>query len=416
MSQYVIKGGKRLEGELQIDGCKNAVLPIIAATLLIEDVTYIQNCPKILDVRIMTQILEQLGCHIQWQEHTLAIDTRHLTTFVLNESLVKKMRSSIILLGALMGRCKEAQICQPGGCQLGARPIDLHLEALKKMNVAISEKDEMIYCQTQHLQGATINLKFPSVGATENIMLAAVKSEGITVIHNAAREPEIVDLQDFLVKCGAKIVGAGTKTIMIQGVSKLSGTHYQVIPDRIIAGTYLVAAAITRGQIVLDAICPTHLKALTEKLIQMGCKIDEEQERIILSCPNELKGVNIITEPYPGFPTDMQSQMMALLCTCNQPSFIRENLFESRFKIVEELRKMGADIRVKDCTAYIGGYRPLYGKTLYAKDLRGGAALILAGLVAEGTTVVEHVEHVERGYQNIVSDLSKLGANIQERK
>ena len=416
MSQYVIKGGKRLEGELQVDGCKNAVLPIIAATLLIEDITYIQNCPKILDVRIMTQILEQLGCHIQWQEHTLAIDTRHLTTFVLNESLVKKMRSSIILLGALMGRCKEAQICQPGGCQLGARPIDLHLEALKKMNIAISEKDEMIYCKTQHLQGATINLKFPSVGATENIMLAAVKSEGITVIHNAAREPEIIDLQNFLVKCGAKIVGAGTKTIMIQGVSKLSGTSYQVIPDRIIAGTYLVATAMTRGQIVLESIFPAHLKSLTEKLMQMGCKIDEEQERMILSCPRELKSVNIITEPYPGFPTDMQSQMMALLCTCNEPSFIRENLFESRFKIVDELRKMGADIRVEEGTAYIGGYRPLHGKTLYAKDLRGGAALILAGLVAEGTTVVEHIEHVERGYQNIVSDLSKLGADIQERK
>lgn len=416
MSQYVIEGGKRLEGELQIGGSKNAVLPIIAATLLIEDVTYIQNCPKILDVMIMTQILVQLGCHIQWQDHTLVIDTRHLTTFVLNESLVKKMRSSIILLGALIGRCKEAQICQPGGCQLGARPIDLHLEALKKMNVEISEKNEMIYCQTQHLQGATINLKFPSVGATENIMLAAVKSEGVTVIHNAAREPEIVDLQDFLVKCGAKILGAGTKTVMIQGVSKLSGTHYRAIPDRIIAGTYLVAAAITRGQIVLESICPSHLKSLTEKLIQMGCRIDEEQERMILSCPRNLKSVNITTEPYPGFPTDMQSQMMSLLCTCAQPSFIRENLFEARFKIVDELRKMGADIRVEECTAYIGGYQPLHGNTLCAKDLRGGAALVLAGLVAEGTTVVEHIEHVERGYQNIVSDLSKLGADIQERK
>ena len=221
MSQYVIEGGKRLEGELQIEGSKNAVLPIIAATLLNEDTTYIRNCPKILDVKIMIQILEELGCHIEWQDQTLVIDTRHLATYVLNESLVKKMRSSIILLGALMGRCGEAQISRPGGCQLGARPIDLHLDALEQMNVTISKAEEVIYCKTRHLQGATINLKLPSVGATENIMLAAVKSEGVTVIHNAAREPEIIDLQDFLVACGAKIMGAGTPTILIQGVKKI---------------------------------------------------------------------------------------------------------------------------------------------------------------------------------------------------
>lgn len=416
MSQYVIEGGKRLEGELQIDGSKNAVLPIIAATLLIEDITYILNCPKILDVHIMTQILEQLGCHIRWQGQTLVIDTRHLATFVLDEALVKKMRSSIILLGALMGRCKEAQICQPGGCQLGARPIDLHLEALRKMNVEILEKDERIYCKTQHLQGATINLRFPSVGATENIMLAAVRSKGVTVIHNAAREPEIMDLQDFLVACGAKIIGAGTKTIIVQGVNQLSGTVYQAIPDRIIAGTYLVAAAITRGEVVLEAVSPSHLKSVIDKLVQMGCRINEEQNRMILRCPKKLNSVNIITEPYPGFPTDMQSQIMSLLCTCKEPSFIRENLFEARFKIVDELRKMGADIRVEDCTAYIRGGRPLHGARLCAKDLRGGAALVLAGLVAQGTTVVEHIEHVERGYQNIVGDLVKLGADIRERK
>lgn len=412
----MIEGGKRLEGELQIEGSKNAVLPIIAATLLNEDITYIHHCPKIMDVKIMIQILEELGCHIEWQDQTLVIDTRHLATYVLNESLVKKMRSSIILLGALMGRCGEAQISRPGGCQLGARPIDLHLEAFKQMNVKIVEVDEAIYCKTLHLQGATINLKFPSVGATENIMLAAAKSEGVTVIHNAAREPEIVDLQDFLVSCGAKIKGAGTPTILIQGVKKLVGTSYRVIPDRIIAGTYLVAAAMTRGNIILKDICKPHLKAITQQLEIMGCKIIYDNDSMILSTPQTLRGIDIVTEPYPGFPTDMQSQMMALLCTCQESTSIKENLFEARFKIVDELKKMGADIEVKGCSAYIHGGKPLYGRTICAKDLRGGAALVLAGLVAEGITTVEHIEHVERGYQNIVADLLKLGARIEERK
>ncbi|MBE6022701.1 MAG: UDP-N-acetylglucosamine 1-carboxyvinyltransferase [Cellulosilyticum sp.] len=416
MSQYVIEGGRRLEGELQIEGSKNAVLPIIAATLLNEDITYIKNCPKIVDVKIMIEILEQLGCNIKWQDQTLIIDTRHLTTYVLNESLVKKMRSSIILLGALMGRCGEAQISQPGGCQLGARPIDLHLNALQKMNVDISEVDGMIYCNTVHLQGATINLKFPSVGATENIMLAATRSEGTTIIHNAAREPEIVDLQEFLVACGAKITGAGTSTIYIQGVKKLRGVVYQVIPDRIIAGTYLVAAAMTRGHVILNGISSNHLEATTSNLEMMGCQMVKEEKRIILSCPQELKGVNIITEPYPGFPTDMQSQMMVLLCTCKEPTYIKENLFEARFKIVDELKKMGAAIEVKDCIAYIKEYRKLTGTTICAKDLRGGAALVLAGLIAQGETTVQHIEHIERGYQNIVKDLSSLGAQIKERK
>ncbi|MBQ1274905.1 MAG: UDP-N-acetylglucosamine 1-carboxyvinyltransferase [Cellulosilyticum sp.] len=416
MSQYVITGGRRLEGELQIDGSKNAVLPIIAATLLNEDITYINNCPKILDVKIMIEILEQLGCHIEWQEQTLVIDTRHLSNYILNESLVKKMRSSIILLGALMGRCGEAQISQPGGCQLGARPINLHLEALKKMNVDISEVEGIIHCKTLHLQGAKINLKFPSVGATENIMLAAAKGEGVTIIYNAAREPEIVDLQDFLVSCGAKVEGAGTSTILIQGVTRLSGTTYQVIPDRIIAGTYLTAAAMTRGTIILNDVRNEHLVTMTEKLEMMGCQIIHEKNRVILSSPKVLKGINIITEPHPGFPTDMQSQMMALLCTCQGSTFIKENLFEARFKIVDELNKMGAAIKIKDCTAYIEGEKALHGETICAKDLRGGAALVLAGLVAEGCTIVKQIEHIERGYQNIILDLSKLGAHIQERK
>lgn len=415
MSQYVIEGGRRLEGELQIDGCKNAVLPIIAATLLNEDITYIEKCPKISDVLIMQEILGELGCNVKWQGETLVIDTHTLTSYKLDETLVKEMRSSIILLGALMGRCGKARVSTPGGCKLGARPIDLHLEALKKMNIEIIEQDELIDCKTSHLQGATIKLKFPSVGATENIMLAATRSEGITVIQNAAREPEIIDLQNFLLACGAKVKGAGTSIIVIEGVKKLNGTRYQVIPDRIIAGTYLVAAAMTRGHIVLDDVYSDHLRSTLTVLRRMGCKIREEKQRIILECPKEIKGINIITKPYPGFPTDMQSQMMALLCTCKGTTFIKENLFESRFSTATELRQMGANIEICRTTAYVRSCKKLHGASVRATDLRGGAALVLAGLAADGCTIVDHIDYIQRGYQDIVGDLTKLGAKIQER-
>lgn len=416
MSQYVIEGGKRLEGELQIGGSKNAVLPIIAATLLNEEITYLENCPKILDVKIMIEILRELGCKVEWQGKTLMVDTTTLQNYDINDTLVKQMRSSIILLGALMGRCGEARIGEPGGCQLGARPIDLHLEALKKMNVTITENDGIISCKASHLRGAEINLKFPSVGATENIMLAATRCEGRTIIYNPAMEPEIVDLQNFLVACGAKIKGAGTSRIIIDGVKKLNGVHYRVIPDRIIAGTYLVAAAITRGDIILNDIEKGHLDAVTKQLEKMGCRIINEGRRLIMVAPNQLKSINIITQPYPGFPTDMQSQMMALLCTCDEIACIKENLFEARFKIADELVKMGAQIEVEDCMATIRGGHKLTGCPVIATDLRGGAALVLAGLAAEGCTTIRNIEYIKRGYENIVDDLSQLGAHIQERE
>lgn len=415
MSQYVIEGGRRLEGELHVTGSKNAVLPIIAATLLNSEVTYLENCPKIEDVKIMMEILKELGCKVEWQGKTLMINAKTLQNYHINEALVKKMRSSIILLGALIGRCGEAAVSQPGGCQLGARPIDLHLDGLRKMGVQITEHDGIIDCKASYLQGAKINLRFPSVGATENIMLAAVRCNGWTVISNPAKEPEIIDLQNFLVACGAQITGAGTDKIVINGTKKLNGVRYRVIPDRIIAGTYLVAAAITRGHVILNDIDSRHLSDILEKLEMMGCRIINESHRIILTSPPKLKGVDIITKPYPGFPTDMQSQMLALLCTCNGKSYIQENLFEARFKIVDELLKMGAHIEVKDCTAYIRGDDLFKGCQVIAKDLRGGAALVLAGLGAEGTTTVGHTEHIKRGYEDIVSDLTKLGAQIEER-
>lgn len=416
MSQYVVRGGKRLEGELQIGGSKNAVLPIIAATLLNNDITYIDNCPKIEDVTIMIELLRKLGCKVEWQESTLIVNTRNLQGYNIDDTLVKKMRSSIILLGALIGRCGKAVVSQPGGCQLGARPIDLHLTSLKKMGIQIVEEHEAIICSTSHLQGAIIKLSFPSVGATENIMLAAARADGETIIINPAQEPEIVDLQNFLVACGAKIVGAGTHKIIIKGTKILSGVHYKVIPDRIIAGTYLVGAALTRGDIIINNIDSTHFKSVLSKLQEIGCKVIDENHRIILSAPQVLKETQIITEPYPGFPTDMQSQMMVLLCTCCGKSCIKENLFESRFKIVKELQKMGASLKVDDNIAWITGGVPLKGTKVKAEDLRGGAALVLAGLCAEGTTIVQDTIHIKRGYQDIAKDLNALGAEITEEE
>ena len=416
MSQYIIQGGRRLEGELQIDASKNAVLPIIAATLLNKSVTCLRHCPRIRDVEIMIEILKQLGCIVEWNHDNLIIDTSTMHNCDINEDLVKKMRSSIILLGALLGRCGQGRISQPGGCKLGARPIDLHLAAFKRMGIEVVEEDDQISCNCINLHGADIYLTFPSVGATENIMLAAVLAEGTTVIRNAAREPEIIDLQNFLISCGARISGAGSNIIYIEGVSRLTGTTYQAIPDRIIAGTYLVAAAITRGKITLKDVNIDHLQMIISKLRELGCHIKTGENIVELDTPQVLRGSHIITEPYPGYPTDMQSQMMALFCTCEGESYIEENLFEARFKPANELEKMGANIRVDGCKAYVKPIKTLKGAEVNATDLRGGATLVIAGLAAQGTTRVNNIHYIERGYQNIVSDLSQVGARIQEKE
>lgn len=411
----MVYGGKRLEGELQISGSKNAVLPIMAATLLNAGVTILENCPKISDVEIMQELLLELGCKVEWQDHVLVIDTSTLNACEISERLVKRMRSSIILLGALLGRCGEAKMSKPGGCQLGARPIDYHLSGLASMGVEINEQEDIICCKTRNLQGATINLKFPSVGATENIMLAAVKSSGMTIINNPAREPEIVDLQNYLISCGAQIKGAGTGQIIIRGVEKLSSIRYRVISDRIIAGTYMAAAAITRGNIRLTDVVTQDLAVVTKTFEKMGCRIIAEKNAIELFTPKVLRGIDIETAPYPGFPTDMQSQMVAVLCTCHNISRVTERLFEARFKTVEELRKMGAELKLKEDHVVITPCKKLSGNTVMAKDLRGGASLVIAGLAAEGCTIVEGVEHIKRGYADIVGDLTKLGAQIEER-
>lgn len=414
MSEIVIQGGRRLEGELHIAGSKNAILPIIAATLLCRSTTYLYNCPKISDVELMIKILKQLGCKIMWDEKVLMIDTSTLDSCDVPADLVNQMRSSIILLGAILGRCKEAKIGMPGGCQLGKRPIDLHLDALRKMQVDISQQEDFIQCKTLNLQGAHINLTLPSVGATENVMLAGACARGTTTIYNAAREPEIVDLQNFLNACGAKISGAGTKQIIVHGVEALNGTNYRVIPDRIVVGTYLVAGAITRGNVVLNDVYNRHLAATINKLRAIGCNVREEKNKVILTVAKPLKGIVLKTEVYPGFPTDMQSQFVTLLTTCNSISHVKENIFESRFKAAYELRKLGAHIVVNEQTqvATIHPTPYLKGTAVDATDLRGGAALVLAGLIAEGTTIVKNAHHIQRGYEDIARDLSILGADV----
>ncbi|HOQ16541.1 MAG: UDP-N-acetylglucosamine 1-carboxyvinyltransferase [Epulopiscium sp.] len=415
MGRFYIDGGRCLEGTLRIQGGKNAVLPILAATVLNGDVSYIQDCPRILDVFTMIRILESIGCKVRWDDKTLMIDSSSVDSYKIPEELVREMRSSIILLGSVLGRHKKVIISYPGGCPLGPRPIDLHIKALKQLGASIKEEHGFIICEAPKLVGAKIHLDFPSVGATENIMLAAVLAEGTTEIHNAAKEPEIKDLQDFLNGMGAKIKGASSDVITIEGVKSLHQVEHKVIPDRIVTGTYLAAAAITGGEVLLTNVNPNHIQAINSKLKEAGCRIIEEKDRIYLKAPKKLKNIDIIrTQPYPGFPTDMQAQMMAMLTVASGASIITETVFESRYKHVDELIRMGANITLEGRTAIIKGVGHLTGTNVYAKDLRGGAALIIAGLVAEGVTIVDGAKHIERGYEQIDKDLNILGASIRK--
>lgn len=414
MGKYVLQGGTPIQGEVRVQGAKNAVLPILAGAILNQGLSYIYDCPKILDVNTMVKILVQLGCKVHWEENCLVIDSSTIDQFEVAEKLVTEMRSSIILLGAMIARHKKVVISYPGGCSIGHRPIDLHLKALKQLGIHIREKNGFIICTAEEIKGAKITLDFPSVGATENIMLAASLANGVTTIYNPAKEPEIIDLQNFLNKMGANIQGAGSNIIVIEGVKEVKDVKYRIIPDRIVAGTYLIAAAITGGEIVLHNVDKNHLCPLLAKLREMGCSIIEEPDTLILQSPENLHAVDVIrTQPYPGFPTDLQAQMMSLLTVANGTSIISETIFESRYKHAEGLIRMGANINIEGRTAIIQGVSRLSGAQVYARDLRGGAALILAGLNAEGETVVHDSYHVERGYESIEKDLSSVGANIQ---
>ncbi len=414
MDRYVINGGHRLEGEVKIDGSKNSVLPVLAATIISGKESVVHNVPELKDVDLLTGLLRTIGCKCFFENNTLIVKSNNpLETFI-PEKPVREMRSSIILMGAMLARHGQVKISYPGGCEIGPRPIDIHLSGLRKMGVKITEAHGYIDCECDKLRGVEINLDYPSVGATENIMLAATAADGVTVIQNAAKEPEIVDLQNFLNGMGARISGAGTSTVRIEGVKEFHDVEHTVIPDRIVAGTLMAAAAITSGNIVLNNVINEHLKAVSSKLSEAGCTITEYQNSIHIACNRKLKAVEVIkTLPYPGFATDMQAQMMAVMTVAKGTSIFIETVFESRYKHVEELMKMGASIKVDGRTAVVRGVKRLTGAEVKAGDLRGGASLVLAGLVAEGTTTVDNVKlHIDRGYDKLENKLAKLGADI----
>lgn len=414
MTSFLISGGKPLEGQLAVQGSKNAALPIIAAAVLHRGVTVIRGCPDILDVRYMLEILRSIGCGVLWQEDRLQIDAAHIEMENLSRECVGKMRSSILFLGALLGRCHSITLDYPGGCTIGVRPVDIHLNALKKMGAHIQEYDGAIHCKTDGLKGARICLPYPSVGATENLMMAGAMAEGITWIHNAAREPEVIDLAGFLEAMGVTVYGAGTDRIGILGKMPLRDARYRVMPDRIVAGTYLLAAAGAGGEIELCYKAAQDIHCLLHVCEAMGCEVRKTEQGIYLkSCRRLLSVEDIHTRPFPGFPTDMQSQVMAVLTMARGESTIYEHIFENRFRTADELRKMGADIKIKNNSAVITGVAGLKGCQVCAWDLRGGAALIIAGLMAEGDTIVENSIFVERGYQDICKDLMQLGARIE---
>lgn len=414
MSKYSVVGGNRLQGEIKVQGSKNAVLPVLAATLLNKGKTYLHNCPKITDVYNMLNILIAIGCKVEWSDSVLIIDSTELTTDAIPENYVQLMRSSIILLGSVLGRLKSVKISFPGGCSIGGRPIDLHIKSIKQMNVEISSSNGFINCNTKEIKGDKIHLDYPSVGATENIMLAAVLSTGTTKIFNAAKEPEILELENFLNAMGAKVYGAGTDCITINGVEKLNDVEFRIMPDRIVAGTYLAAAAITNGEIILKDVKKEHIDSTYSKMQEMGCYLRTYDDNIYIRCPKKIKSIDIIrTQPYPGFPTDMQSQIMVCLAVAKGTSVISEMIFESRYKHVPELFKMGANIITEGRIAIIKGVNNIYGAEVFAEDLRGGAALVIAGLVAEGVTVVNNAHHIKRGYEHLDQDLNQLGAKIK---
>ncbi len=416
MGKYIIQGGNKLQGEIGIGGAKNSVLPIIAGSILNKKTCTIHNCPKISDTYLSIEILKHLGCKVIFEGNTLFIDSTNIRTTSIPEEFVTPMRSSIIFLGSLLGREHECTIGYPGGCELGKRPIDLHLLGLKALGANLTESEEGIHATLTSLVGNTVNLTFPSVGATENIMLAAVLASGETIINNPAKEPEIVDLQNFLNTMGAKITGAGTNKIIIRGVSTLHDLEYTVSCDRIVTGTYIFGTIMTKGEVFFTNVGEREISTYKKEILRTGATIKFKDNGILVKSPEVIKNIPwVSTEPHPGFPTDMQSQLVAMLSIANGKSVVNENIFESRTKHIEELNKMGADINISfdNRTFDITGVPELFGTTVEAKDLRGGASLVLAGLVANGVTIVNNSEYVQRGYENISIDLNLLGANIK---
>lgn len=416
MEKLIVKGGNRLVGAVKTSGAKNAVLPIIAASILGTTPSHLDEVPMLEDVHTISEVLKCLGLAVKCspEKNVLDIDSTSITSYEAPYELVRTMRASFLVMGPLLARIGKARISMPGGCAIGARPIDIHLKGFEALGVKIEQGHGYIEASApEGLKGTSIYFDFPSVGATENIMMAASLAEGTTILENVAEEPEIVDLANYLNKMGAKIRGAGTDTIRIEGVDKLHGADYTIIPDRIEAGTYMIAAAMTGGDVVVENVLPEHQKPLIAKLREAGAVVEEDIDKVRVIGQNPVKAVSIKTLPYPGFPTDMQAQMMAMMVIAEGRSKVTETVFENRFMHVVELNRMGAQISTEGRSAVIDGPCKLTGCDVRATDLRAGAAMILAGLVAEGTTRIGDLHHIDRGYENIVAKLKKLGADIE---
>lgn len=410
--KIIIEGGVPLKGTINVSGAKNAVLPVIVATLLSTTPCRIIDSPQLADVEVICQVLESLGAKASRVDHDLYINASEISRYEASDEIVQKMRASILVMGPLLARLGKARVSQPGGCAIGTRPIDLHLKGFEAMGVQISKEDGYVMAETKGLRGARIYLDFPSVGATENLMMAAALAKGTSIIENAAEEPEIVDLANFINSMGGRVRGAGTKIIKIEGVSELTGCEHQVIPDRIEAGSYLMAAAITGGELVLENVIADHLKPVIAKLVEIGCEIEEGDSSLYIRAPLSLGSADIKTLPYPGFPTDMQAQYMALMTRSGGASVITETVFENRFMHAAELRRMGADIRINGRSAVVEGPSRLKGAVVKATDLRAGAALVIAALAAEGQTEIGNTYYIDRGYDQLVAKLQAVGARI----
>ncbi len=416
MSELVINGGKKLSGEICVQGAKNSVLPVLAATVLCGGECVIHNCPQLSDVETSLKILAHLGCGCKKDGDTVAVNARDISDYSIPDTLMRVMRSSVVFLGAVIGRTGKAVISSPGGCELGPRPIDLHLSSLNKMGVTVKEEHGYLNCTAENgLHGAEITLNFPSVGATENIILAAVLAEGDTVIHGAAKEPEISDLADFLNSAGARINGCGSDTVRIRGVKTLGGAEHSIIPDRIVAATYMACAAVTGGNITLKNVMPPHMASILWLFNESGCKVNINGKSINLLSPQRLLRVPTVRSlVYPGFPTDAGPIAAALLCKADGTSVFVENIFENRFRYVDELKRFGAKIKTEGKIAVIEGVTELSAADCKSTDLRGGAALVIAALAANGKSKIGEIQHIERGYEDIAENLRLIGADISK--
>jgi UDP-N-acetylglucosamine 1-carboxyvinyltransferase len=415
LEKFLIEGGKRLRGNISISGAKNAAVALIPAAIIADEgICTIDNLPDINDVKVLTEIVREIGGSIGIiDNNTISIDSRSIQSYRGISENVKKMRASYYLLGALLGKFKRAEVIYPGGCNIGVRPIDQHIKGFEALGAQVVNEHGIIKVHADRLVGASIYMDVVSVGATINIMLAAVKAEGVTTIENAAKEPHVVDVANFLNNMGASIKGAGTDVIRIRGVESLKGCTYTVIPDQIEAGTFMVAAAASGGDVTLENIIPKHLESITAKLMEMGIHVEEGMDTLRVFCSERPRAVNIKTLPYPGFPTDLQQPMTALLSSAEGRSIITESIYEGRFKHVDELKRMGANIKVEGRTAIIDGIDKLSGAQVCASDLRAGAALMIAGLMAEGRTEISGIKHIDRGYERIEEKLNSLGASIK---